>query len=214
MSSESQRGTLFVISAPSGAGKTSLAEGLLGSLPELEFSVSHTTREPRQGETEGVDYFFVSVDQFERMIGEQAFLEYARVYENHYYGTSRQFVLSKLEQGRDVLLDIDVQGAIEVKQKIPEAELIFVFPPSFEELRQRLRGRGLDGREEIERRLSIAAQEIVHHDLYQYLIINDDLEKSRDELKSIVLAVRCRSERRREAARQICRTFKEKTATR
>ncbi|HSR68439.1 MAG TPA: guanylate kinase [Acidobacteriota bacterium] len=214
MSSESQRGTLFVISAPSGAGKTSLATGLLGSVAGLEFSVSHTTREPRQGEEHGVDYFFVSLDEFERMIAEQAFLEFARVYGNHYYGTSRQFVLAKLERGRDVLLDIDVQGALQVKRQIPEAVLIFVFPPSFEVLRERLRRRGLDGSNEIERRLSLAAQEIVHHDRYQYLIINDDLEKSQDELRSIVLAVRCGSARRREAAGRICRTFEEKTAAR
>ncbi|HSR52858.1 MAG TPA: guanylate kinase [Acidobacteriota bacterium] len=212
MSSKPVKGTLFVISAPSGAGKTSLAEGLLASVDGLAFSVSHTTRRPRKGELHGREYFFISVDEFEAMIEQGAFLEYACVYESHYYGTSRAFVESKLAEGIDVLLDIDVQGAMEVRRKVPKAVLIFVFPPSFQELKERLRKRGLDGDDEIERRLAIAAQEIADYRHYQYLIINDDLGKSRDELKSIVLAVRCQSKRRRQAAQRISDTFERETA--
>lgn len=209
MSSETGSGNLIVISAPSGAGKTSLASRVLED-PEvqgLKFSISHTTRRPRRNERHGVDYFFVSVSDFRRMISQGAFLEHAQVYGSHYYGTSRAFVQEQLQKGRDVLLDIDVQGALQVQEKMPEALMIFVFPPSFQVLEERLRKRGLDDEEEIQRRLRTAADEISHYDRYSHVIVNDDLEKSILELKSIVLAARCRLERNQERTQRICRTF-------
>ena len=209
MSNDAGRGNLIVISAPSGSGKTSLASRVLEDeqVGRLRFSISHTTRSPRQGEQHGVDYFFVAVEEFERMIAQGAFLEHARVYGSHYYGTSRRYVESQLEQGNDVLLDIDVQGAIQVQRQMPEALMIFVFPPSFKTLEERLRNRSLDDEEEILRRLQTAAEEIRYYNLYSHVIVNDDFEKSILELKSIVLAARCRLSSNRGLAEAIRRTF-------
>lgn len=209
MSSETGKGNLIVISAPSGAGKTSLASRVLEDheVRRLKFSISHTTRRPRRGECDGVDYFFVPVEEFRRMIDQDAFLEYARVYGSHYYGTSRAFVEAQLDGGNDVLLDIDVQGALQVQQRHPKALMVFVFPPSFRVLEERLRNRGLDDEEEIKRRLQTAAGEISLYDRYSHVIVNDDLEKSILELKSIILAARCRLPRNAHRARRICRTF-------
>jgi guanylate kinase len=202
----SSKGNLIVLSAASGSGKTSLAARLLQEVPPLTFSVSHTTRTPREGERQGVDYFFVTEAEFEAMIRADAFLEHAHVYGN-YYGTSRQFVTSELEAGHDVLLDIDVQGAMKVKQAVPEAILIFVFAPSLAALRERLMKRGLDNPEVIERRLRIARDEIRYYDRYDYLVINDDIEKCVSELESIVCAARCTVGKRRESAERIVERF-------
>ncbi len=158
-------------------------------MPNLEFSVSHTTRKPRGKEQHGVEYFFVSESEFETMIVEEEFLEYAHVYGN-YYGTSQVFVESRLKMGVDVLLDIDVQGALKVKLDRPETHLIFVFPPSFEELRSRLKRRGLDDQKVIENRLDIARKEIQLYKGYEYLIVNHEIGKSLNELKSIITVVR------------------------
>ncbi|MEE8586491.1 MAG: guanylate kinase [Acidobacteriota bacterium] len=209
MSSETGPGNLIVISAPSGAGKTSLASRVLEDreVEGLKFSISHTTRRPRLGECDGVDYFFVTVQEFRRMIGQDAFLEHARVYGSHYYGTSRAFVDAQLHRGYDVLLDIDVQGALQVQRQHPEALMIFVFPPSFHILEKRLRNRGLDDEEEIRRRLQTAAEEICLYDRYSHVIVNEDLEKSILELKSIIVAARCQLPRNAERAQRICRTF-------
>lgn len=204
----SSRGNLIVISAASGSGKTSLAHRVLREMPGLRFSVSHTTRKSRIGEKDGVDYFFVSKEKFEDMIREDAFLEHAHVYGN-YYGTSSRFVESELAAGHDVLLDIDVQGAMAVKKRMPEAITVFVFAPSYQVLSDRLRKRGLDDDEVIRGRLQIASGEIRCYREYEYVIINDDIEKSVLELKSIVLAARCRLDRRRERAEEIIRTFPE-----
>jgi guanylate kinase len=202
----SSKGDLFILSAPSGTGKTSLANRVLEDIPRLKFSVSYTTREPRTGERNGVEYFFVNEDQFKEMILRQAFLEHAYVY-GHYYGTSSDYIHDQLSRGHDVLLDIDVQGAMKVKEKVPGSILVFVLPPSYQVLEERLRGRGLDDAEVIESRLQIARDEIKRFCDYDYFIVNELIEDSANELKSIILASRCRSDRRMGAAEGIVQTF-------
>ncbi len=194
MLSKKLKGLLIVISAPSGTGKTTLAHMLLKAFPNMEFSVSYTTRKPRLGEVNGKDYFFVDRDTFERMIEEGDFLEWAEVYGN-LYGTSRSQVLKALNEGKDVLLDIDTQGALQVKKNFPEAVLIFILPPSLKELERRLRSRGTDDEETIERRLKTARVEIERAPLYDYIVVNDVLEEAFEKLKSIVIAEKCRTER-------------------
>ncbi len=201
----SNKGTLIVISAPSGSGKTSLANRALEEIPKLRFSVSHTTRKPRPGERDQVEYFFVSEKEFEEMIGQGTFLEHARVYGN-YYGTSRAFVDEQLSVGYDVLLDLDVQGAAQVKKSYPEAILVFVFPPSLEVLKTRLKNRGLDDPSIIDKRLRIAKKEIQRYTDYQYLIINREIEESLVELKSIIQVAGCRLEKRKDLAAEIIKT--------
>jgi len=200
------KGNLFILSAPSGSGKTSLAERVLNDLQGICFSVSYTTRKPRSGEVDGKDYFFVKVPEFESMIEREEFLEHAHVYGN-YYGTGRTFVEARLLKGTDVLLDIDVQGALKVKRQMPDAIMVFVFPPSFQILSQRLRRRGLDDEEVIQKRLRIARREITRFREYDYLIINQDLDESVCELKSIVRAARARRSNRIKLAESIERTF-------
>jgi guanylate kinase len=202
----SNNGNLIVISAPSGSGKTSLANRALEEIPKLKFSVSHTTRKPRPGERDQVEYFFVSEKEFEEMIGQGTFLEHARVYGN-YYGTSRAFVDEQLSVGYDVLLDLDVQGAAQVKKSYPEAILVFVFPPSLEVLKTRLKNRGLDDPSIIDKRLRIAKKEIQRYTEYQYVIINREIEESLVELKSIIQVADCRLEKRKDLAAQIIKTF-------
>ncbi|MCH6570254.1 MAG: guanylate kinase [Acidobacteria bacterium] len=202
----SNKGNLIVISAPSGSGKTSLANRALEEIPKLKFSVSHTTRKPRSGERDQVEYFFVSEKEFEEMIGQGNFLEHARVYGN-YYGTSRAFVDEQLSVGYDVLLDLDVQGAAQVKKSYPEAILVFVFPPSLEVLKTRLKNRGLDDPSIIGKRLRIAKKEIQCYTNYQYVIINRKIEESLVELKSIIQVSGCRMEKRQELAAEIIKTF-------
>ena len=202
----SNKGNLIVISAPSGSGKTSLANRALEEIPKLKFSVSHTTRKPRPGERDQVEYFFVSEKEFEEMIGQDNFLEHARVYGN-YYGTSRAFVDEQLSIGYDVLLDLDVQGAAQVKKSYPAAILVFVFPPSLEVLKTRLKNRGLDNPGVIDKRLRIAKKEIQYYTNYQYVIINRKIEESLVELKSIIQVSGCRLEKRKELAAEIIKTF-------
>ena len=202
----SNKGSLIVISAPSGSGKTSLANRALEEIPKLKFSVSHTTRKPRPGERNQVEYFFVSEEEFEEMIEQDTFLEHARVYGN-YYGTSRAFVDEQLSVGYDVLLDLDVQGATQVKKSYPEAILVFVFPPSLEVLKTRLKNRGLDDPRIIDKRLRIAKEEIQCYTNYQYVIINRKIEESLVELKSIIQVSACRLEKRKKLAAEIIKTF-------
>ena len=202
----SNKGNLIVISAPSGSGKTSLANRALEEIPKLRFSVSHTTRKPRPGERDRVEYIFVSEKEFEEMIGQGTFLEHARVYGN-YYGTSRAFVDEQLSVGYDVLLDLDVQGAAQVKKSYPEAILVFVFPPSLEVLKTRLKNRGWDDPSIIDKRLRIAKKEIQRYTDYQYVIINREIEESLVELKSIIQVAGCRLEKRKDLAAQIIKTF-------
>ncbi|ADU97365.1 guanylate kinase [Thermovibrio ammonificans] len=194
MWSNKLKGLLIVVSAPSGTGKTTLCHMLLKEIPTLEFSVSYTTRPPREGEVDGRDYHFVTKEQFERMIEEGDFLEWANVYGN-LYGTSKSQVLKALEEGRDILLDIDTQGALQVKKNFPEAVLIFILPPSLEELERRLRKRGTDPEEVIERRLKTAREELKKALCYDYLVVNDELEKAFDQLKGIITAEKLKSER-------------------
>lgn len=184
-----QRGTLYVISAPSGAGKTSLVKALLARQPELSVAVSHTTRAPRVGEQEGVNYFFVSKEQFTEMLEQNAFLEYAQVF-NNYYGTASFWVDNALNEGKDLILEIDWQGAQQVRKLIPDARLVFILPPSRDILKQRLVQRGQDSDEVINHRMSQAINEISHYVEFDYLVVNDDFEQALGELESIVISHR------------------------
>ncbi|MFL0807412.1 MAG: guanylate kinase [Oceanobacter sp.] len=186
-------GTLFIFSAPSGAGKTSLVNALLASTRHIGVSVSHTTRAPRPGEENGVAYHFVSVDEFQQLIGEAAFLEHAQVFDN-FYGTSQRWVESELAAGRDVILEIDWQGAQQVRKLMPEAVSVFIAPPSIDELYNRLSNRGQDDEDTIARRMRDARSEMSHYGEFDYLIINDDFDNSLEELRAIVIARRHRLE--------------------
>jgi len=181
--------TVFIVSAPSGSGKSTLVELLRRLVPGLDFSISYTTREPRGSEQNGREYFFVAREEFEKMIAQDEFLEYADVFGN-YYGTARRFLREAEERSNDLLLDIDVQGAAQVKKKIPEAVSIFVLPPGREQLEWRLNNRGLDSPKVIHRRLDTASREIENYDKYDYILVNDRLEESTDDLRAIVLAER------------------------
>jgi guanylate kinase len=188
-------GKLFVISAPSGAGKTTLLKRVMSTLPGLVFSISHTTREPREGEQDGVDYHFVSQGQFLDMIDRELFLEYAEVHDN-FYGTSKDAIEIQLDDGLDVVLDIDVQGAAILRKKgQPEATHIFISPPNLNELERRLRGRGTESEETIKLRLKNAATEIKAAAEYEYLIINEKVDEAAHLLASIILAERARAHR-------------------
>ena len=180
---------VYIISAPSGSGKSTLVNQVRLIVPGLKFSISYTTRAPRAGEQNGREYYFVSRTEFEEMIRQDAFLEYAEVFGN-YYGTARRFLLEAEEEGKDLLLDIDVQGAAQIKRKIPAAVSIFILPPNRQELEKRLRTRSLDAEPVIQRRLVTASREIENYDKYDYILINDRLEESIDALKSILLAER------------------------
>jgi guanylate kinase len=179
------RGKLFVIAAPSGAGKTSLVRALMERRPALRFSISYTTRTPRASETPGKDYFFIDKPEFERMAAAGEFLEHARVFDN-YYGTSRAQVVQLLEQGQDVLLEIDWQGAQQIRRALPECRSIFVLPPSREALEQRLRGRGTDSDEVIARRLRDSIADLSHWNEFDYIVINDDFGRATADLEAIV----------------------------
>jgi len=180
---------VYIISAPSGSGKSTLVNRVRLIVPGLKFSISYTTRAPRAGEENGREYYFVSRAEFDEMIRQDAFLEYAEVSGN-YYGTARRFLLEAEEEGKDLLLDIDVQGAAQIKRKIPGAVSIFILPPNRQELEKRLRTRSLDAEPVIQRRLVTASREIENYDKYDYILINDRLEESIDALKSILLAER------------------------
>lgn len=190
-------GKLYIVSAPSGAGKTSLVKRLTAELDGLTVSISHTTRPMRVGEQNGVDYFFVSVDEFKAMIERQAFLEHAQVFDN-FYGTAQRTVELALAGGTDVILEIDWQGAQQVRNMLPDSESIFVLPPSIEILKQRLRGRGQDTEETIARRMQDAVTEISHYPEFDYLVVNDDFETALNQLKSIVVANRVAQQRQQQ----------------
>jgi len=183
------KGSLYVVSAPSGAGKTSLVNALLESSDGIVVSVSHTTRAPREGEVTGVHYHFTDMESFKSLISQGDFLEHAQVFDN-FYGTSRQSVDQQLAEGLDVILEIDWQGARLIREQIPDCIGIFVLPPSVEVLRQRLQGRGQDSSEIIERRMRDARSESSHYNEYEYLVINDDFDQALDELRSIFVAHR------------------------
>ncbi|OOS00957.1 guanylate kinase [Canicola haemoglobinophilus] len=182
------QGNLYIISAPSGAGKSSLISALLAqdNNNKMMVSVSHTTRQPRPSEQEGVHYYFVSVEQFEDLIAQGAFLEYAKVFGGNYYGTSLPAIEKNLAEGIDVFLDIDWQGAQQIRQKVPSVKSIFILPPSLAELERRLIGRGQDSEEVIAERMSKAISEISHYDEYDYVIVNDNFEQALADLNSIL----------------------------
>jgi len=182
---EQHRGRLIVLAAPSGAGKTTLVHTLLARIPALAVSVSYTTRPPRAGERPGTDYFFVSGDDFSRMVEAGAFLEHAQVFD-HWYGTGKEHVNKLLERGRSVLLEIDWQGARQVKGRSPDARTVFVLPPSVAELERRLRGRGTDPEERIKRRLRDALGDISHWEEFDYAVVNERVEAAADALAAIV----------------------------
>ena len=208
------RGELFILSAPSGAGKTTLIQSLLTGgfvrFGGIEFSVSHTTRQPRQGETDGVDYHFIDHASFLDMIAADRFLEWAQVHDN-FYGTSRDEVVPRLERGTDVLLDIDVQGAEQVTSTVPDAHGFLVRPPSYEALEKRLRGRGLDDDGTITRRLSVSLAEVNRYDRYRYVIINDDARRASEALAAIILEKRYRRERMQSRVQEILRDFQDRS---
>lgn len=186
-----EKGKLIVISGPSGVGKSTVVFNAIGDRNDCCFSTSVTTRDPRPGELDGREYFFVDDAEFDRMIENNQLLEHAE-YVTHKYGTPRAFVLNKLEEGYNVILDIEVNGARQVNQKMPEAVMIFVAPPSLAELETRLRNRGTETEDTIRARLDRARQEYREADFYDYIIINDDVEKAADELSAIIDAERCR----------------------
>jgi len=179
------RGRLFVIAAPSGAGKTSLVKALLASEPRLYLSVSHTTRKRRPTEEDGREYHFVAVPEFERLVSEGAFLEHARVFDN-LYGTSREFVEQRLARGEDVVLEIDWQGAQQVRRAMPDCVTIFILPPSRLTLAERLARRATDTAEVIARRLADAAGDMSHYREFDYVVVNDDFTRAVEELRRIV----------------------------
>jgi guanylate kinase len=183
--------TVYIISAPSGSGKSTLVNEVRKLVPELDFSISYTTRRPRGSEQNGREYFFVPIPDFEEMLARGEFLEHANVFGN-YYGTARRFLEQAERGGHDLLLDIDVQGAAQIKRQIPDAVSIFILPPDKKTLEWRLRNRSLDTEEVIQRRLLTAAKEIENYHSYDYILINDRLEDSIDELKAIVLSERLR----------------------
>jgi len=189
-----RKGVLYIVSAPSGAGKTSLVKALLKADSAIRLSISYTTRAPRPGESDGKDYHFVSRERFEAMQAEQEFLESAEVYGN-FYGTSKSGIQRDLEAGRDILLEIDWQGAAQVKQFFPQASTVFVLPPSYQALRSRLAGRGQDSNEVIERRLAAAAEDVSHAGAFDYIIVNDDFDEALLDLLAITRSVRLQSER-------------------
>ena len=179
-------GRLFVLSGPSGVGKGTLRENALNDAPNLKYSISCTTRKPRDGETDGVEYRFITREKFREDISQGLFMEYAHVHED-YYGTLKADVVRELEAGHDVLLEIDVQGALQVREKMPDAVLIFVAPPSVEVLERRLRGRGTEAQESLNVRLENALKELALKDKYDYIIVNDDLHSACEELRKIIL---------------------------
>jgi len=197
---------VFVISAPSGSGKSTLVRRLLEEDPNLLFSVSYTTRAPRGHEEQGRDYCFVTREEFEASIARDEFLEWAEVFGN-YYGTHRRWLDRAREEGKDLVLDIDVQGAGQLKSKVPDAVSVFILAPSRRELEQRLRARSEDSEEVIERRLRGAAREIRNYSAYDYVLVNRELDKSADTLESIVKAERVRRARMEPEVRRILDTF-------
>jgi guanylate kinase len=203
MSSERFRGLLLVVSSPSGAGKTTLCNRLRQEFPRLGFSVSYTTRQPRPGETEGVEYHFVSPSRFQEMASADEFAEYAMVHGNM-YGTAARQVSTALEQGRDLLFDIDFQGGRQLRNRFrEEVVLVFILPPSLRELERRLRRRATDADEVIAQRLKVARSELAHYDEYDYLIVNDDFDKAYDALRAVYVAALHRGPRQATVAQQL-----------
>lgn len=191
---KSKSGTLFIFAAPSGAGKTSLVKAISEQIDNADVSISHTTRQPRRDEKDGVAYHFIDETEFKNLINQNQFLEYAKVFD-HYYGTSRNWVEQQLALNRNIILEIDWQGAQQVKSQLRHSVSIFILPPNYHTLRDRLVGRQNDDQETIERRMSAAREEMSHYKEFDYIVINDDFEQAVAELKAIITATnlgRCR----------------------
>ena len=190
-------GILFVMSGPSGAGKTTIVKGALSELEDLEFSISYTTRPWRQGEKNGKDYFFVDEEEFKALIGEGEFLEWQEVH-GHLYGTSRHYVHSKTNSGVNVLFDVDVKGAMSIKKQVKDAVFVFVAPPSFKELKERLVKRHTENQKDLKKRIEDAKHELSQIAEFDYLIVNNDVQQSIKQLESIIIAEQIKVSRRRE----------------
>jgi guanylate kinase len=199
-------GNVFVVSAPSGAGKSTLVQRLVRSVPDLVFSISYTTRRPRPGEVDGRDYFYIDDARFDAMVQDGGLVEWVEVY-GHRYGTGRDWLEGVLATGRDVLLDIETTGAMNLRRAIPAARMIFILPPSAASLEKRLRSRGKDSDEQIAIRLAYARHELALYPAYDYLVLNDDLELAYRQFESIVLATRASRERMAPAAQRILEGF-------
>ena len=189
-----RKGKTFIVSGPSGVGKSTVLSALLEQQKNLYFSVSATTRDPRPGEEDGKQYHFINPDIFHKMIGEDEFLEYAE-YVGNFYGTPKKYVDAAMAMGQDVILDIEIQGARQVHEKMPEAISVFIMPPSMTELRRRLEGRGTDTQEAIDARIARARQEIQEADFYNSLIVNEDVDQAADQFRAILSAEHCRFNR-------------------
>jgi guanylate kinase len=187
-------GLLYIVSAPSGTGKTTLLKRVMDYFPDIRFSISYTTRPPRPGERDGQDYHFISPERFERMVEERAFAEWAEVLGNR-YGTALDFIREIRSQGIDLILDIDSQGARQIKERFSGSVFVFILPPSLEALKRRLKARGVDEQEVIQFRVAKARDEMKQAMWYNYVIINDNIEEATEQLKSIIIAERCRRKR-------------------
>lgn len=192
------KGLLLVISGPSGTGKGTICKALVEKNPSIKLSVSATTRLPRNGEVEGKNYFFKSKEEFLKMVDEGGFLEYASIYDN-YYGTPKEAILNSLENGEDVILEIEMQGAMQVKRAFPEAVLVFILPPSLQELKSRIVGRGTETLEQIEKRMSSSLDEIRLLDKYTYFVFNNTVDESVDRVESIIKAEKSSVQRYKDA---------------
>lgn len=199
-------GNLIIISSPSGGGKGTLIKEILRTVPNIGYSVSYTTRQMRVGEAHGRDYFFVSRDEFENLIEIGALLEYAEVHGN-FYGTSLAQIKSEIEAGHDIILEIDVQGAEEVRRKIPEALSVFIFPPSFEILKTRLSARATEKPEDLALRLKNSFGEVQHFSEFEYIIVNDDAARATDDLRTIILSDRLKRIRQSKVIQGILNSF-------
>jgi guanylate kinase len=199
---------MFVVSAPSGTGKSTILECVVEGLRNIRLAVSHTTRPPRKDEMDGGDYYFVTPTQFEKLVEADRFLEWAEVF-GHRYGTSREEYERAMRDGMDLITDLDVQGAASVREKIPDAVTVFILPPSYKVLEERLRGRQKDASEVIERRLAAAIEELRRYREYDYVLVNDKLEECVKELRGVIRATRARLDRAEAVAQSILETFEE-----